>query len=82
MNNREIIEFTVNELREHASIHPTAVVNLINLVDRKLEDHLNPAPSIAEDVAPAESEDTHYTQGGVDDDKEIDGFGGFANGAK
>ena len=36
---------------------------------------------ISEDVAPAESETTHYTSGGVDEDKDTKGFGGFANGA-
>ena len=38
--------------------------------------------SIAEDVAPAESEPEHYTSGGVDDDRDTEGFAGFANGAE
>jgi len=35
----------------------------------------------ADDVAPAESEFNHYTSGGIDKNKDTDGFGGFANGA-
>ena len=79
---REVIEFTINEMREHVKIHPSLASNLMEVVGRKLEDHDSPSTSLADDVSPAEQEDTHYTQGGVDEDKDAGGVSGFANGAK
>ena len=82
MQDRELIEFTVNELREHYNIHPSAVPNLVNLVESKLDASNNPTPQEeVGDVSPGEAEDTHYTTGGIDEDKDTGGFSGFANGA-
>jgi len=79
---REVIEFTLKELKPHFNIHPSLAPNLIEAVDKAWEAAQNPAPEPEGDVSPAEAEDSHYTEGGVDDNKDSGGFSGFANGAK
>jgi len=79
---REVIEFTLKELKPHFNIHPSLSSNLIEVVDKAWEAKQNPPADTEPELEELEDEESHHTTGGVDEDKGLDGFSGFANGAK
>ena len=93
MTEKEIVETTVNYIQSNYYPGPSfcqgqRIENLVHHIMNHLRsDAANESQSnseeisIADDVAPAESEFNHYTSGGIDKNKDTDGFGGFANGA-
>ncbi len=76
---RELIEFTIEKLKSTCRLHPNAVPNLIDMVEREW---LAMSEDKAEGLRNPPSGDTHETTGGVDSGKNTGGYSGFSNGAK
>ena len=90
MNNEELITKTIQYINKEYYKGDTfcqgqSIYKLVSevqsLIGNQSETTNVEVESISGDVSPAESETGHYTSGGVDDEKELEGFEGFANGA-
>ena len=90
MTEKEIIETTISYIQKNYYPGPhfcngqrmdNLVHHVMNFMRSDATQSSPEETTIAEDVAPAESEFGHYTSGGIDKNKDTGGFSGFANGA-
>lgn len=80
MDYKSAIDFTVEYFGNMYNLKGNVISQLKKDLTEGFEKS-NSSPAVSDSSTSVSNDETHHTTGGVDEEKNVDGFGGFANGA-